>query len=486
MTDFARLVNTASQHTTVETENVRFVYQPLEELYMVLITNRDSNILSDLRSLHLFAQVVTGSCRTCNEAEIIRNAFELIFAFDEICTLGYCENLSLPQIKNFLEMDSHEEKIQEIIEKNKELEANEERKRRAKQLEQQRKELARRGFSQSGSGSMHSGGYTPVSSRPTYSEPVAQPAFESKLTKAASAPRGKGMSLGKKSKQADLFEAVRGEAEPAPLLQPSVPTFEEEPVQPQRAIDTEAVHVKLTESLTAKANRDGGILAGSMELKGDLTLLISDREQGKIEVQCDLDNAIPGIQMKTHPNVDKTKWSSNSTVALRDASKSFPIDHPIGVVRWSLKSAPSDFDFPIVVTCWTDMEGGQCQVSLEYEYSGSSALSDVVIRIPLLNDQDPQIGDPSDETSLVTVNQATSNLEWSIPSISEDNSSGTLGFSCAADDADEFFPVTVTYATTTPLCGLDVALVIAADEAAGVIQFSKEVSVTGTISIQST
>lgn len=230
LASFPRLTNTGSQHTTVETENVRYVYQPLEELYMVLITNRQSNILQDISTLHLFAQIVTSTCRNCNEAEIIRNAFELIGAFDEVCCLGYRENLSLPQIKNFLEMDSHEEKIQEIIEKNKELEANEERKRRAKQLEQQRKELARRGGPQQGSGSMNSGSYhsVPSPSRSTYAETAPQPAFESKLSKARSVPRGKGMMLGKKSKQADLFEAVRGEASAAPLLNSSAPAEEEE------------------------------------------------------------------------------------------------------------------------------------------------------------------------------------------------------------------------------------------------------------------
>ena len=96
---------------------MRFVYQPLDELYIVLITNRQSNILQDIDSLHLFAQVTTSICRSLDEREILRNAFELLSAFDELVTLGYRENLSLSQIKTFLEMESHEERIQEIIER---------------------------------------------------------------------------------------------------------------------------------------------------------------------------------------------------------------------------------------------------------------------------------------------------------------------------------------------------------------------------------
>lgn len=94
---------------------MRYVYQPLDELYMVLITNRQSNILQDIDSLHLFAQVVTSICKSLEEREILRNAYELLSAFDELVTLGYRENLSLAQIKTFLEMESNEERIQEII-----------------------------------------------------------------------------------------------------------------------------------------------------------------------------------------------------------------------------------------------------------------------------------------------------------------------------------------------------------------------------------
>jgi len=99
----------------IETETVRYVYQPLEELYMVLITNKQSNILQDIDSLHLFAQITQSICRTTDEREILRNAFELLSAFDEAVALGYKENLTLSQVKAFMEMESHEERIQEII-----------------------------------------------------------------------------------------------------------------------------------------------------------------------------------------------------------------------------------------------------------------------------------------------------------------------------------------------------------------------------------
>ena len=48
------------------------------------------------------------------EADILENAFNIIFAFDEIVALGYRESVNLAQIRTFVEMDSHEEKVYQV------------------------------------------------------------------------------------------------------------------------------------------------------------------------------------------------------------------------------------------------------------------------------------------------------------------------------------------------------------------------------------
>ncbi|KAF7512618.1 hypothetical protein GJ744_000879 [Endocarpon pusillum] len=182
LASFPKLAVSGTQHTTVEQDN--------------------SNILQDIDSLHLFAQVVTSICKKLDEREISRNAFELLSAFDELVTLGYRENLSLSQIKTFLEMESHEERIQEIIARNKELEVSEERKRKAKQLEMQRKEAAR-------SAAFGRGVAPKAPQYPTH-EPPSRPtvretygSYEAEKNKTLNKPlatRGKGMQLSKKTK----------------------------------------------------------------------------------------------------------------------------------------------------------------------------------------------------------------------------------------------------------------------------------------------
>lgn len=233
LASFPKLIPTNSQHTSVETSDVRYVYQPLEELYILLITNKASNILQDIETLHLFARVVSDMCRSADEREILKSSFELLGAFDEIVSLGYREQVNLMQVRSVLEMESHEEKIQDIIARasitpfilfvirlkisiqNKEAEAKEELKRRAKQLEMQRREQQKRAVGQGGS-SYIGGGATGYSSIPQqrFEAPVITANTSSPAPSSLRTPafKGTGMKLGsKKTKQAELLDALGGE-----------------------------------------------------------------------------------------------------------------------------------------------------------------------------------------------------------------------------------------------------------------------------------
>ena len=117
LASFPKLIGSSDQHTYVETETVRYVYQPLDDLYMVLVTNKNSNILEDIDTLCLFARLVPDYCKSNNEREIAKNAFELVMVVDEVISVGYRENVDLGQIRTIMAMESHEERIQAEIEK---------------------------------------------------------------------------------------------------------------------------------------------------------------------------------------------------------------------------------------------------------------------------------------------------------------------------------------------------------------------------------
>ena len=124
LASFPKLIGSGTkQHTFIETESVRYVYQPIDKLYMVLITTKASNILEDLETLRLFSRVIPEYCKTVEEKEIYEHNFELLFAFDEIVALGYRENVNLAQIRTFTDMESHEEKVYKAMRETQEKEA---------------------------------------------------------------------------------------------------------------------------------------------------------------------------------------------------------------------------------------------------------------------------------------------------------------------------------------------------------------------------
>lgn len=89
----------------------------MDHLFLILITNRQSNILQDLDTLRLLGRAVTEICHSTDETRVLENSFELLSAFDEVIQFGYRDSVTLSQIKTIIEMESHEERIQEIIAK---------------------------------------------------------------------------------------------------------------------------------------------------------------------------------------------------------------------------------------------------------------------------------------------------------------------------------------------------------------------------------
>lgn len=87
----------------------------LQGLYLLVITNKQSNILEDLETLRLLSKLVPEYTETLDEEDILTQAFELVSAFDEVISLGHKENISVMQVKQNCEMESHEEKLHKMI-----------------------------------------------------------------------------------------------------------------------------------------------------------------------------------------------------------------------------------------------------------------------------------------------------------------------------------------------------------------------------------
>ncbi|GHJ84585.1 hypothetical protein NliqN6_0987 [Naganishia liquefaciens] len=499
LSSFPKLIPPGSQHTTVESADgtVRFVYQTVEDVFVVVVTNRASNILQDIQTLNLVVRLITSLTHAVNEPSILANSFELLCAFDEVVSLGYKENVSLQQVRNVLEGESHEEKIQEIISRNKEAEAKEELKRRAKQLEHQRREQQRLqraqgpsypsgGTSSYSSGGGIPGGYAPVSNptlereRDAYATPrTASPAFSSKPS-AAPAFKGSGMKLGAKkganTKRDEYLAAMGGlsvepEAEQAHEVmqepEPAARVQADEHVLPE--VEKQSVHVTIRERLSLSLLRDNGGLA-SFDLRGDLDLRILDPALSHLRLRLAPAPArITGIvsspatakdlQFQQHPNVGKfgpAAAGEERVIALKNPDRGFPVNQGVGVLRWRLTTKDESL-VPININCWPSPRGdGKCDVNIEYELEATDmVLQDMKIMIPLPTDAFPSV---ASNTSSYTYDSVTSHLIWTTDEISADSPTGSLEFTVdlPGDDVDAFYPVQVSFVSAQSLAGVAV------------------------------
>uniref|UniRef100_A0A914UQZ1 Coatomer subunit delta n=1 Tax=Plectus sambesii TaxID=2011161 RepID=A0A914UQZ1_9BILA len=340
------------QHTFVETDSVRYVYQPMDLLYVVLITTKASNILEDLETLRLFSRVIPEYCRSNDEKEILDQAFQLIFAFDEIVALGYRENVNLAQIRTFTEMDSHEERVFWQIKKTQEEEARKLAKDKAKELQRQRADAIKRGGrmpahmdSMSGMGSQSSK-YEPAAATDTAIKSSYKPPAPSRPTGS-----GKAMVLGAKKVDDDQFiKQLKSEGQEVSAAPSKSTSMSSAPIAAAAAagVKHESVHIRIEEKMNVVIPRDGGL--DSMEVLGLIALRVSDPQFNTVKLQLE-NRDTRGAQLQTHPNLDKTAWSSSQMLRLKSAQKPFPVNNDVGVLKWRLQTTDETL-VPLTVNCW--------------------------------------------------------------------------------------------------------------------------------------
>ena len=335
------------------------------------------------------------------------------------------------------------------------MEATEDRKRKAKQLELQRKEMSRSGRANIPRAPSYPT-YNPPSRTTNVSSYDSYEAEKNKSLKTA-APKGKGMQLGKKSKTTDMFDRVRGELgvqgeDSAPLVSnstPIAPTPAADTPRASTSSDREAIHITIAESLSAKLSRDG--MLKSLSIKGDLQVRILDPSFAKIKLALTA-NPTHNASFKAHPNVDKAQFA-NKTIQLKDATKGFPTNISVGVLRWTATPPASSPDVaPITFTVWVNKGADSTYaLTVEYEASGEDTLRDVVVTIPYVTSE------PTVSSFDAVYEVSGDTLEWTIGTVDESNASGSFEFEAQAEDEAEFFPMNVHFARSKPFVDVDVS-----------------------------
>ena len=388
-----------------------------------------------------------------------------------------------------MDMESHEEKLHNMIKISKQESAREQARDAAKSIRERQKEQQRLGL---GNGMTGIGGGDPSSAPPdamdftpniTECKPLfyfsflllllirynpamyavsdhgsqygmSEQSLETSNSKASIKPK-KGMSLmSKGGKNKSLEDSVFKEDKLAPVAitakQTSASQESAAPV-PVVQLPQHPVMLVVAEKVSARMTRDG--MVDSFEVKGSLTLTARDDESAKCSVQLKVDNAGDFV-FNTHPKVNKPLYDKSMLLQLKDSSKGFPSERPVGILRWSYASNSDDL-VPLKINCWPEEESrGQMNVSIEYTLEGGKELHDVRIRIPLGTSEAPGI---LSVDGTHKYNAAHNELIWELQMIDQSNSSGSLEFSIAQKDTDAFFPITVEFSSQSLFVDVEVA-----------------------------
>ncbi|KAG8387361.1 hypothetical protein BUALT_Bualt02G0013400 [Buddleja alternifolia] len=462
---FPKLIGTGKQHTYVETENVRYVYQPIESIYLLLVTNKQSNILEDLETLRLLSKLVPEYSYSLDEEGIGRTAFEILFAFDEVISLGHKENVTVAQVKQYCEMESHEERLHKLVLQSKINETKDVMKRKASEIDKSKIEKNRGekgGFMSSmGSGridtgfgsdsgiSSSTGGFGSGSGFGLNTD-VESFSSKSKGRPPASAsapPKGLGMQLGKSQKTNQFLESLKAEGEViVEDVRPSIAQSKTAAPPP-----TDPVTLTVEEKLNVTLKRDGGI--GNFDVQGTLSLQVLNQEDGFIQVQIE-SGGNPGISFKTHPNINKDLFSSESILGLKDPNRPFPAGQAgdgVNLLKWRMPSADESF-VPLSINCWPSVSGNETYVNMEYEAPSMFDLQNVVISIPL-----PALREAPNVKQIDgdwRYDSRKSILEWSIVLIDDSNRSGSMEFVIPPVDTSDLFPITMRFTATSTFSDL--------------------------------
>ncbi|GAA0139419.1 vesicle coat protein [Lithospermum erythrorhizon] len=456
---FPKLVGTGKQHTYVETENVRYVYQPIEALYLVLVTNKQSNILEDLETLRLLSKLVPEYSYSLDEEGIGRTAFELIFAFDEVISLGHKENVTVAQVKQYCEMESHEEKLHKLEKQSKINDTKDLMKRKASEIDKNKMEKQRIGGGYSalqsfGSGRIDSGFASEMGNSNSsafgsgsgfgLNNDVDSFSNKSKGTISASttaSAKGLGMKLGKSQKTNQFLESLKAEGEViVEDVRPIVGQSQSSAPPP-----TDPVTLTVEEKLSITLKRDGGL--EKFDVQGTLSLQVLHPDDGFIQVQIE-SGGNPAVIFKTHPNINKELFSNENILGLKDPNRPFPHNQAgdgVGLLRWRMQSSDESI-VPLTINCWPSVSGNETYVNIEYEASSMFDLHNVVISVPL-----PALRDPPSVSQIDgdwRYDSRASALEWSIDLIDNSNRSGSLEFVVPPADSSVFFPISVRFTSS--------------------------------------
>ena len=449
-----RLMTPGSQHTFIETDSVRYLYQPFEGMLIVLVTNKGSNIVEDLEILRRMGMLMTeivppspdqgqGSKRT--ELEVSETAFEIMFAFDELLSMGYRNNITIEGVMTALDMQSQEEEM--AIESIKiqlaqvKIKTKEEEKRIKKQKEHLKE------------------GRSPPQTFETNTpkmevDPLPEPAVAVKQQPTRKSATGmKVGGLNKKSKK-DTFAAILEEDGVEAPVEKAKGGAAPRAQGSSAASDQADVVVGVKEQITASFDSEGNLLEVP-KVKGILSLTVPNKEHSFFELQFKtkgLDRK--NFDMRPNPKLDNKLFEETALLRSKPETKqAFPLGQPQQILRWGLRPQAS-FEVPLTLSIWGDEDN----ILVQYELSDDTKeFVNAVVRIPACGETGVV-----EEDDICHYSPEQDCFIWQINKIDADTPQAGVNITWNSPvPVANITPLVIEFQSPTPLAGLVMTDVLA-------------------------
>lgn len=446
LTTFPKLLGTGKDYTFIETETARYVYQPIEHLYLVVVTNKASIIMEDLETLKLLVKVVQETCQLTVTEDLIRSkAFDLIFAFDEVVSFGYRENVTMPQINSYIEMDSHEEKLARMIEAGKLNVVREEAKRKAAELKKMKKDgkmldsISNTGFSGGGTVTdaasdelRHLKEVQRVQQVMDAIPPSTWAQEDNALPTHTAKTAKKGMALQPPKNPGFTDYTMREDAPPVDRVSTVNMIQTEEPPAATYNPLKEPVSVLIEEQIVANLHAEGG-LNGEVDIQGRFYITVLDPKADRVCFEVgDINQG--GYKINGNPVLNKQSQAAGLLEPKDPSRPAYAVNAPPKtLLKWMLKSQDEE-KIPISLSCWPSPTPDGASVVLEYELTDDNVtLFDVHIRFPCPANARANIVHP--DRGQASYDGAAQQIHWEIEKIDASDNNGTLEFAASCDSA---------------------------------------------------
>ncbi|EGR32248.1 hypothetical protein IMG5_090970 [Ichthyophthirius multifiliis] len=461
--NFPKLIQQDQQHTFVETEYMRYVYLPLDTMYLVLLTKKNSNIIENQETIRLLHKILQDLCpQGVSEANILKRDFDILLCFDDVISYGLRESVTLAQVQTSLDMESSEEKLHNMLMKQRIAEQKEQAKKYQQELKKKQQD---KNFTSSSAsnpyGSVSSTNQSNIRFPSKSIEEVLKPDLSSdkidntqparpSQKPTTNAPK-KGMALGKKQPKNEQQDKTQPKQQQELIQQIQEESNQQQEIKlnPLKA----PIDIEIVEKLSCQMTREGTL--NSLEINGEVFLSFYDPSKSKVVIQFEYDQNVKLNLMKPHINLNKQLWQDKKQIVLKNSDQSFPLNSRIPSVKYRYVSN-SQNEIPFNITCWFS-EGGS--IALETEFNQDSQfinLKNIEVCFNYPSGEQPSV--TQSENADYQIENKSNLFKYIIPVINSDVPSSNIQIQFSANvQEDELFPFNVyfqlsgTYLNIKPL-----------------------------------